>query len=950
MKVSFQQVLLSILFCMCGYAHVSYGQIDLDQRISIKVEGTEIKNVLILLEKQANVHFVYSPSAINVSQKVNLIASNEKLSEVLNRLLNPIQISYILKENRIVLKNSLGNFTNPKSQEILNLLISDNFIRGKVTDEKGNPLPNISIAVKNSVNSISTDIDGNYEISLPDGNYVLIFSGMGFKKIEKNIVIKGEALKLDVVMFEDSLQLDQVVVTSSGPRKSKIESSVAITSISAKLIEQRPPLSSMDLLKAIPGLSVESSGGDGPGAVRVRGLPAGSFAYMGVMEDGTALVPTGFITTPSADQFYKVDLTIKNVEALRGGDASMILPSTGGALMNILSNTGGDKFGGKIKYTRGLSQNANRVDFNIGGPLAAKWKYNIGGFYRVDDGVKPANYTANKGGQIKANLTYNFKPQSYLRFYAKVLDDKVAWLVPSYYSYDGSGQGNALPYFDPLTQTLATKDYNVSLTHANGKTYNIDLSDGIHTKLHSLANEFKYVTENDWTIRNNMKYQYSTLSSSTGIVTAPSKFIAGTNYYYLDGTQLNNPTGYYTGQSVTGTKGHFSQFINNLDFNKNIGKHSISFGAAIHTYAANLLSITSATKTELKNNPSIIKVGSTAGNGFGAVSISGYQDGSEIISSGWINYKTNFGNLNIDFGTRVDNFLNKGNRFVNSAPFTNYIAYKDNKSYLTSTLGLNYKLNDYQAIFARGTKTYSALNITDFANFAYNPATVKKRDIYMAEVGYKLNLTKFSLFATLVYAKLQNASALMLVPDKTGNFLNVPSFATSKNLSAEIEAIYNPIPHLTLRWVNTFQKSEYTDFSVTAPAEARADIAGQTYTWNGNSPERIPSVISEISANYSINKWGLFSSYRYIGSRWSSPSNLYKMNGYNEVSAGIDFRATKSIKLRIWGDNLTASRGLTEGNIRGDQFLANNAFATGSPQIGRIILPRSFWASLTYLF
>lgn len=196
MKVSFQQVLLSILFCTCGYAHVSYGQIDLEQRISIKVEGTEIKNVLILLEKQANVHFVYSPSAINVSQKVNLIASNEKLSEVLNKLLNPIQINYILKENRIVLKNILGNFPNPKAQETLNLLISDNFIRGKVTDEKGNPLPDISIAVKNSTHRISTDIDGNYEISLPDGNYVLIFSGMGFKKIEKKHCYKRRSSKI----------------------------------------------------------------------------------------------------------------------------------------------------------------------------------------------------------------------------------------------------------------------------------------------------------------------------------------------------------------------------------------------------------------------------------------------------------------------------------------------------------------------------------------------------------------------------------------------------------------------------------------------------------------------------------------------------------------------------------------------------------------------------------
>ncbi|GAB4019983.1 hypothetical protein GCM10028808_59600 [Spirosoma migulaei] len=74
------------------------------------------------------------------------------------------------------------------------------------------------------------------------------------------------------------------------------------------------------------------------------------------------------------------------------------------------------------------------------------------------------------------------------------------------------------------------------------------------------------------------------------------------------------------------------------------------------------------------------------------------------------------------------------------------------------------------------------------------------------------------------------------------------------------------------------------------------------------------------------------------------------IRGYDELSIGVDYRLSKSIGLRIWGDNLLNSRGVTEGNVRGDQFLQNGNFERGSRQIGCIILPGSFWASVTYSF
>lgn len=953
MRISITQLCLALLCVGLSYAKGSYAQELLEKRITLRAEEKSIKTILSKIESESNLKFVYSPASIKADRIVSINVQNKILKDVLENLFVPLEISYRVSGEKVILryeKREKGLGVMPQNiEKQTNLNVEEVVIKGRVVSgEKKDGVPGVSVLIKGTNKGTITDMDGRFTVNVDlNVSKTLVFSGVGYKKIEKTLDSSIKEIG-DIELTEDNLQLDQVVVTGSGTPKSKLESSVAVTSISSKQLDLHPPVNSMDLLRNIPGISVESSGGDGPGTGRVRGLPLGGFALMGVMEDGTALVPTGFVSTPSADQLYKVDLTIKNVEAVRGGDAAMLQPSTAGMLMNILSKTGGDKFEMQAKYTRGLLQNSNRFDVNFGGPLAPHWKYNIGGSYRTDKGIKPANYMGNIGGQIKANTTYEFKNNSYVRLQLKYLNDKTTWFVPSYYSYDGSGQGNAFPTFDPLHETLATRDYVFNFDF-NGKSYSIDQSEGVHSKLFSAALDFKYNTKNEWTIRNNMKVQKLNYIYNFSFVTAASLYKSNVNYYNLDGTTYTPAAGgYYTGQSFFGTKSSVNQFMDNLDISKQIGKNAISFGASIHSYSSDLETMNGVYNTPIANNPQILRIGTNSGNGLSGISIQGYQDGSQTISSVWANDETNLGKLSINVGVRANNYHVQGNRLINKAPYNTYTPFDNTELNWTYTLGLNYKLNEKQAIFGRGTRSVAALNLNDYSGFTFNPATLTSREVIMAEAGYKLNTEKFSLFTSFVYATLKNAASSMLVPSNTAGFLSVGTFASSRNLSAEIEAIYNVTKNFKLRSVATFQNSKYTDFSVTAPANAAANIAGKTYSWSGQSPERIPRMIGELTATYTMNKFDVFATYRYIGKRWSSPANLYLMNGYNDASAGINFKATKNISVRVWGDNLFDSRGLTEGNIRGDQFLANGNFAQGSPQIGRIILPRGAWAAVMF--
>ncbi len=82
-------------------------------------------------------------------------------------------------------------------------------ITGKVTDEKGEPLPGVTIVVKGTTSGIITDMDGKYSISMPNGVDVLTFSFIGYKINEIKV---GNRSVVNAVLSEDVKNIDEVVV------------------------------------------------------------------------------------------------------------------------------------------------------------------------------------------------------------------------------------------------------------------------------------------------------------------------------------------------------------------------------------------------------------------------------------------------------------------------------------------------------------------------------------------------------------------------------------------------------------------------------------------------------------------------------------------------------------------------------------------------------------------
>lgn len=99
-------------------------------------------------------------------------------------------------------------------------------VAGIVVDEKGMPIPGVSVLVKGTQKGTSTDGDGKFTIPITDSSAILVFSSVGFKQLEKSA-----SSSLKVVMKEDVSLLNEVVVQGFGTKQKKITVTGSVSEI-----------------------------------------------------------------------------------------------------------------------------------------------------------------------------------------------------------------------------------------------------------------------------------------------------------------------------------------------------------------------------------------------------------------------------------------------------------------------------------------------------------------------------------------------------------------------------------------------------------------------------------------------------------------------------------------------------------------------------------------------
>ena len=131
-------------------------------------------------------------------------------------------------------------------------------VTGTVSDNDGT-LPGVNVMVKGTSTGVVTDIDGKYQIAVPDVGAVLQFSFVGYATVEITV---GDQREIDVSMAENAQQIEEVVVVGYGTQKKvNLTGSVAAVKVDELLTGRTLPNVSTGLQGILPGLAVSQNSG-----------------------------------------------------------------------------------------------------------------------------------------------------------------------------------------------------------------------------------------------------------------------------------------------------------------------------------------------------------------------------------------------------------------------------------------------------------------------------------------------------------------------------------------------------------------------------------------------------------------------------------------------------------------------------------------------------------------
>lgn len=201
-------------------------------------------------------------------------------------------------------------------------------ISGYISDKKsGETL--IGATVVNKANKqigVSTNTYGYYSLNLPKGNYELLFTYIGYQDQSISVNLT-ESKKLNVIMSENSLQLNEVVISASRENSRITQSQMGVEKLNVITISKLPVLfGEKDVLKTLQLLPGVKAAGEGQSGFTVRG---GSIDQNLILLDDAPVYNAshllGFFSTFNSDAIKDVTLYKGTAPAQFGGRISSVV-------------------------------------------------------------------------------------------------------------------------------------------------------------------------------------------------------------------------------------------------------------------------------------------------------------------------------------------------------------------------------------------------------------------------------------------------------------------------------------------------------------------------------------------------------------------------------------------------------------------------------------------------
>ncbi|MGZ8174935.1 MULTISPECIES: TonB-dependent receptor [Methylobacter] len=775
-------------------------------------------------------------------------------------------------------------------------------------------------------------------------------------------------------VLAETLPLDTLVVTSTANPLSSIRSSVAVSTLDWEQIQQSAPSSAADILRNVPGVISQASGGEGNANVSVRGLPIGGGAkFVQFQEDGLPVFDFGDIDFATADTFLRSDYNLERLEVIRGGAAATFASNAPGGVFNFISKTGATK-GGSVGVTRGLDFDHTRADFDYGSPINDQWRFHVGGFYRGGEGPRTVGYDAEDGGQIKGNITRDFD-KGFIRLNFKVLEDRAPVYLPVPVSITGTNsnpQVASLSGFDIRNGAMQSKYFRTDLAvNKDGQVVKTNIDDGYYSSSKVIGGEAMFEPADNWKI--NDKFRIAATSGrfvgpypaqvDTAAALATSIGGTGATLRYangpLSGQALTDPNALAVGTHLFNTElNDLGNFAN--DFNLTRTFDSKAFGTtrvtagyfksgqAIvqdwhwNTYLQEVKGKDSALLDVIDANGNKVTQNGLSAYGesyWGNCCVRSYDlyyhTDAPYLALGWQKGDFNFdGSLRYDIahasgsyaGSTGTQTLDVNGNGVIETPEKTVPVVNNNSAlpvdytvrYLSYSFGGNYLLNPNLAVFARVSEGGHAnaermLFGGGIRNDGSIAAKVAVNKVQQVEGGLKWRGNDFSVFATLFQVTTAEVNQDITAGSGAYRF-------TNRNFEAqgvELETAYY-WGDFSLNGGVTYTRSKIVKDEIT-PANVGDPIS--------------PEFIYQFTPAYQIRHFN--AGLNFIGNS-DAPTGKMVNPGYIQVNAFAGYELVKGLWLSVNGNNLFDTIGLTE--ISNSGGISANGLNAARSINGRTIL------------
>ncbi len=795
--------------------------------------------------------------------------------------------------------------------------------------------------------------------------------------------------RADRTKDEKSLIASQQVVVTGNTRRegiAKKEAGYSITTADAEQIKDAAPTNTADLLKIVPGVYVETTGGEAGANIRVRGFPeAGDSPYATIQMNGSPIYATPSLSFIEGSSLFRIDDTIERVEVLRGGTSPIYGSGQPGVSVNFVQRKGTDDPEGDIRLTFGDKNTGGlrRLDGYYSGKLADKWYVTLGGFYQDSTGARDTQYTSDRGGQLSANITHKLDDGGQIEVYARTMSTSAPWYtdVPVAFSADGKSVSSYLginprtfTYYDSETR-FATLETSPNSAGQPGTT-TLDFSKGRGPTLTNLG----FVLDEkigDWALNSKTSYMSGDAPSDGLVNGGPPQTLA--SYIAAKATANGAATGSGTYVSSGGAaavdpnqmvmevgawevRKKLQSFTEEAHLSKEIFKgNTLTVGTYFADYSAtDFWDLGSTELMTYENRPRLVDVTLSNGDKVSKAGMTG-QAGF-IDSSSWTGRNTALyladewkplDALRVDAGIRREHQSLTGTMArtttadLDGDPTTLYdntgsyisggnIAYAESATRTSWTLGANYDLSKEYSAFVRANSGVHLPMFDDVrSGTGGSPGVADVEKITQFELGFNAVTKYYTAYLSLYTNTLKNSQSQVF--SVTGQSSTFPS--SSRSTGLEFETTVRPVANVDITFSGDFAKAKYFD---------SGDVAQGGL--NGLRVARMPGSELRLTPSWRIptnlGTFRLFGTYTRISHRYSDAQNTQFLPGYGTLDLGASASLSDGFDLRLSLTNATNALGLTEGNPRA----SGSGLNTSNVAMARPLYQRALQASVGYTF